>query len=151
MSEQEDVMSSIPNSSPQNSTREDMGGTTRDLSGCSTSPAHPNIRGTRRESLMRVIISLIAGAILWVGMVRQQLPESLPKHQFEPPEMISTVDAVYPFNSIAFGTVVLHVTRHSSKCSLISSVSRGARHFLIPKSSDGREGRGLSVARRVVE
>src|SRR6266853_2177465 len=66
---------------------------------------------------MRVIISLIAGAILWVGMVRQQLPESLPKHQFEPPEMISTVDAVYPFNSIVFGTVVLHVTRHSSKCS----------------------------------
>jgi hypothetical protein len=67
---------------------------------------------------MRVIISLIAGAILWVGMARQQLPESLPKHQFEPPEVISTVDAVYPFQQVLPSeTVVLHVTRHSSKCS----------------------------------
>jgi len=88
---------------------------------------------------MRVIISLIAGAILWVGMARQQLPESLPKHQFEPPEVISTVDAVYPFQQVLPSeTVVLQVTRHSSKCSLISSISRGVRHFLIPKSSDGR-------------
>ncbi len=38
-------------------------------------------------------------------------------------------------------------TRHSSKCSPISSVSRGARLFLIPKSSGGRKGSGLSVSR----
>ena len=42
-------------------------------------------------------------------------------------------------------------TQHSFKCDLIISVSLGACSFLIPKSSDVREGRGLSVARRVVE
>src|SRR6266478_3374949 len=38
-------------------------------------------------------------------------------------------------------------TPYSSKCSLISPLSRGRRCFLIPKSSRGREGSGLSVWR----
>ncbi len=37
--------------------------------------------------------------------------------------------------------------RGSSKCPLISSLSRGVPSFLIPKSSAGREGSGLSVSR----
>ncbi len=37
--------------------------------------------------------------------------------------------------------------RDSSKCPLISSLSRGVPSFLIPKRSAGREGSGLSVSR----
>src|SRR5258707_15812179 len=37
-------------------------------------------------------------------------------------------------------------TRGSSKCPLISSLSRGARPYRIPKSSEGPEGGELSVS-----
>jgi periplasmic protein TonB len=107
-------------------------------------PTTPASRETRRRlgppgQSSRRLLAKRAGAALGAlalgcGLLLAQQREKPAAPRYEPPQVISAVDAAYPIQSVAFGTVVLEV-----ELSATGKVDRVAAVRDIPPLTDSAE------------